>query len=107
MSTHYTFCEKCDLKILVGKNALAKGVVCPECGDRFSPTKLNRVNKVGRELSGLAGIAIMLGIAFAVVSFFVPELTIAADAFLWIGLISFVLAQLLHIRAAVEKLSGK
>jgi uncharacterized paraquat-inducible protein A len=109
MSSHYTICEKCDLKIPVGKSALTKGVVCPECGDRFSPKKLNRVDARGRSLTILALINIAVGALLVLASFCGADADLRIFAYLLFsfGLSTFVVAQLLHIRAAVEKLSGK
>jgi|GEM_PF-4640396 len=109
MSALYTFCEKCDLKIPADKESLAKGIVCPSCGDRFTPKKLNRVDDSGRDLAVTAIIGIVLGASLLVVSFFDPSsaLSTAGNAILGTGLTFFVIAQLLHIRAALEKLAGK
>jgi DNA-directed RNA polymerase subunit RPC12/RpoP len=104
MSTHYSFCEKCDLKVLTDKEALTKGIVCPSCGDRFSPKKLNRIDQAGRNVDGLATLAFIVGLVMVFLSFIKPDLIILASAVLGGGLTSFVIAQLLHIRAALERM---
>lgn len=120
MSSYYTFCPKCDLKIPTTRAQGAKGIDCGDCGEKFWPQKVERESDSGKSWSGFGMFLSVAGlIAFAICGYLMLNQSPndpPPDTALWIGLGAgacaagfwcLLMGQLFHIRAALEKIAGK
>ena len=107
--SHYAFCPKCGVRHgTTQAQAAANGIECGVCGEKFFPQKVERQDDSGGFISFFGGLLILVGIAACVLAFFgfPPAVGIGAGAMSTGGSL-IVVAQLFHIRQAVEKLNSK
>ena len=128
MNTHIAECPKCRLTIATTPHEAARGLKCGECGTGFIPTKLSRldpdapekpqsVNAQWLRVKGRAQLLSILGavafiLAMVIVAFSIwqskaggngVEGFYTAGCFCAASIVLFLFAQLLHIRAALER----
>ncbi len=107
MKTHYVFCPKCDERIDTTLRAIKDGSLCTECGEKFWPEKLKRIDDTARGLVFAGAIVCIVGLAGGFVALAQKDDKvsgiIAASSFLSIGMFLCLIGLLQHIRTALEK----
>lgn len=121
------YCPKCNQKIETDADSIRAGIVCPTCGTGFIPHKVETelkyptipipatsVEQNAGQLSRLSVCFIVLGFIIVLLSGYVGATDGDAWGTFYTGLGFFCgglwllgLAQLFHIRAALEKKSGE
>jgi hypothetical protein len=107
--SHYTFCPKCGERIATTLAKSKNGINCIDCGEKFWPEKVERECAEGGSLT-FVGFALGIGgIIACVMGLFgaSAELVSIGVGALSAGVSTVAVAQLFHIRAAMEKLNSK
>lgn len=108
MSTHYTFCPKCELRHGTSLVEAKAGIQC-ECGTKFWPEKITRSDPTASSWSsfgmflGIGGLIIFVWSAVFEMPVGVELGAGACGAGFW----CMMMGQLFHIRSALEKLNNK
>jgi uncharacterized protein YacL len=116
MNTHYVLCPQCTHRIETTVISAQAGLKCEQCNVAFWPEKVLKlgnfaskeeksIKEIAKVLVVIGSLALCIGLIITVVAVFQNEALPFAigGGFFSIGVLISFYAQILHIRAALEK----